>query len=187
MTDRKQACAAVLRRAERLYDDQDVTIAYDRMAAAISRDLAETDLVVLCVMIGGLVPTGELIRRLRFPLELDYLHATRYRGETSGGDLVWKVSPGVDLTGRTVLVIDDILDEGHTLAAILKALDAQEPEALHTAVLLEKCHERRVPGLKASYVGLEVPDRYVFGCGMDYKGYLRQWPGIYAVAGDDDA
>lgn len=182
MTDMDQECATVLRHADRLYDEQAVERAYDRMAEQLTTAIAHTNPVVLCVMIGGLVPTAQLIKRLNFPLELDYLHATRYRGETSGGTLVWKVSPDIALTDRTILVIDDIVDEGHTLAAIVKALEAQRPRALYTAMLLEKCHDRRVPGLKPSFVGLQVEDRYVFGCGMDYKGYLRQLPGIYAVA-----
>lgn len=172
---------AVHRGAEKLFEAADVAAAYDRMAERISEKIAHTTPVILCVMIGGLIPTAELIRRFDFPLELDYLHATRYRGETSGGELVWKVSPSTDLEGRAVLVVDDILDEGHTLNAILQALRAQGPERLFTSALLEKLHDRRVPGLKADFVGLQVPDRYVFGCGMDYKGYWRQLDGIYAV------
>jgi len=172
---------AVQRGAVKIFEAAEVAAAYERLAECIAGRLEGTTPVVLCVMIGGLIPTAELIQRFDFPLELDYLHATRYRGETAGGDLVWKVSPSTDLADRTVLVVDDILDEGHTLAAILQALRAQQPRGLLTAALLEKRHERRVPGLKADFVGLEVPDRYVFGCGMDYKGYWRQLDGIYAL------
>lgn len=173
---------AVQEGAEKIFEASDVADAYDRMALRITDEIAGTTPVVLCVMVGGLIPTAELIRRFDFPLELDYLHATRYRGETSGGDLVWKVSPSTNLADRTVLVVDDILDEGHTLAAVLQALRAQQPRRLLTAALLEKRHQRRVPGLQADFVGLEAPDRYVFGCGMDYKGYWRQLDGIYALA-----
>ena len=172
---------AVQEGADKIFDAAEVAAAYDRMAPRIAGAIGGTTPVILCVMVGGLVPTAELIRRFDFPLELDYLHATRYRGETSGGELVWKVSPSTELEGRTVLVVDDILDEGHTLAAVLDALRAQRPARLLTAALLEKRHDRRVPGLNADFVGLEVPDRYVFGCGMDYKGYWRQLDGIYAL------
>lgn len=175
---------AVHQGADKLFEAADVAAAYDRMAGRISEHIADKTPVILCVMIGGLIPTAELIRRFDFPLELDYLHATRYRGETAGGELVWRVSPSSDLEGRTVLVVDDILDEGHTLSAILQALRAQQPASLLTSVLLEKQHDRRAPDLKADFVGLNVPDRYVFGCGMDYKGYWRQLDGIYAVAGE---
>jgi hypoxanthine phosphoribosyltransferase len=137
--------------------------------------------VILCVMLGGLVPTAEIVRRLSFPFELDYLHATRYRGETAGRELIWKVSPEIPLIDRQVLVIDDILDEGATLESILRALDAQGPASVRTAILLEKEHERRDPALGVDYLGGRVPDRYVFGAGMDYRGYFRQLPAVYAV------
>ncbi len=185
--DLGEECASVLRRADQLYSEQEVEAAYDRMAERITAVMGGHRPVVLSVMIGGLVPTAHLIKRMAFPLELDYLHATRYHGETSGGDLVWRVSPGIPLAGRTVLVIDDIVDEGHTLAAILDALRAQGPRELYSAMLLEKRHDRRVAGLEPSFVGLSVEDRYVFGCGMDYKGYLRQLAGVYAVGERDEA
>jgi hypoxanthine phosphoribosyltransferase len=137
----------------------------------------------MCVMIGGMVPTVEILRRLDWPYELDYLHATRYQGETRGSSIVWKVSPTARLDGRTVLIIDDILDEGHTLAAIQRAVRVQGVKMLYTAVLAEKLHTRRNPEATADFVGLRVPDRYVFGGGMDYKNHLRFAPGICAVKG----
>jgi len=182
MTDRRDDALRMLERAEHLYDADDLAAMYDAMAEHIGRDLADRDPIILCVMLGGLVPTAEIIRRLSFPFELDYLHATRYRGETAGGELVWKVSPGIPIEGRHVLVIDDILDEGTTLEAIIEALGAQGPASVRTAILLEKEHQRRDPALKPDYLGGRVPDRYVFGAGMDYRGYFRQLPGVYALA-----
>ena len=179
------ACAhaqQVLADSDCLHDEAAVQAGYDRLAQEIHADYADTNPLFLCVMIGGLVPTAELIRRFDFPFELDYLHATRYRGETTGGGLVWKVSPSSMLGGRHVLVIDDILDEGHTLKAILSALQEQQPAALRTAVLCHKRHDRRVEGVHAEYIGLDVEDRYVFGCGMDYRNYHRQLGSIRAVA-----
>jgi hypoxanthine phosphoribosyltransferase len=174
---------AVYREADLLHTAEQVEAAYNRMAKEIAARMAGTNPLILCVMIGGMVATVELLRRLEFPYQVDYLHATRYRGETTGGEIIWKVSPGTPLEGRVVLVIDDILDEGHTLAAIQRALRAQGVAALHTAVLIEKLHNRRNPEASAEIIGLTVPDRYVFGGGMDYKGFLRTVPGIHAVKG----
>lgn len=172
----------VLTSADCLHDAGAVQYAYDRMAAAIAREYAGRNPLVLCVMVGGLAPAAEILRRLDFALEIDYLHATRYRGATQGGGLLWKRQPDARrLAGRDVLVIDDILDEGHTLVAIRQALEQFGPARLQVAVLVEKIHDRRAAGARAEYIGLQVGDRYVFGCGMDYKEYWRQLPAIYAV------
>jgi hypoxanthine phosphoribosyltransferase len=173
---------AVLRAADCLHDADAVRRAFDRMADRIRAEFAGKNPLILCVMIGGLVPTAAICERLAFPFELDYLHATRYRGATTGGGLLWKRQQEKIVTGRHVLVIDDILDEGHTLVAIRKALEAFRPASLRVAVLCEKIHDRRAPGADAEYIGLKVEDRYVFGCGMDYQEYWRQLPAIYAVA-----
>ncbi len=171
----------VLDEADCLYTADDVAAAYDRLAAAITAEYAELNPLLLCVMNGGLVPTAELMKRLTFPFQLDYLHATRYRGATTGGGLIWKRQPPAVLEGRHVLVIDDILDEGYTLVAVRKALQEFVPASLKVAVLAEKLHDRRAPGALAEFIGLKVVDRYVFGCGMDYKEYWRQLPAIYAL------
>ncbi|MEW6166564.1 MAG: hypoxanthine-guanine phosphoribosyltransferase [Pseudomonadota bacterium] len=172
----------VLERADCLHDAAAVQRAYDRMAQQIAERYAARRPLILCVMVGGLHATAELTRRLAFPLEIDYLHATRYRGATSGGGLLWRRQPDTArIAGRHVLVVDDILDGGHTLVAIREALAAMAPASLQVAVLVEKRHERRAAGAHAELVGLQVGDRYVFGCGMDYKEYWRQLPAIYAV------
>lgn len=171
----------VLDNAVLLYDEQAVNTALDTMAAAITEVMGGRNPLLLCVMTGGVVPAGALFTRLRFPVQFDYLHATRYRGGTTGSDLKWICPPSQPLRGRTVLVVDDILDEGLTLAAILDYCREQGAEAVYSAVLVEKHHGRKVAGLQADFVGLHVEDRYVFGCGMDYHGYLRNVPAIYAV------
>lgn len=173
----------VLAEADLIHDRAAVEAAYDRMAEAIRDDLEGRNPLVLVVMIGGLVPAGGILSRLEFPLQVDYVHATRYRGETRGQELVWLARPQTSLHGRTVLLIDDILDEGHTLAGVIHACIEQGADDVKTAVLVEKHHDRRVPDLHADYVGLSVDDRYVFGAGMDYKNYLRNAPGIFAVKG----
>lgn len=172
----------VLKSADCLHDAAAVQNAYDRLAAAITQDYAAKNPLILCVMIGGYIPAAEITKRLSFAFDMDYLHATRYRGATSGGGLVWKRQPDKPLENRHVLVIDDILDEGHTLVAIRKSLLEFKPASLKVAVLAEKLHDRRAPGAQAEFIGLTVEDRYVFGCGMDYKEYWRQLPAIYAVS-----
>lgn len=174
----------VYAQAKMLYSEEQVNHALDRMGAEISAELAMRDPIVICVMTGGLIPMGHLLTRLNFPLHIDYLHASRYRGTTSGGELHWTVRPSLSLAGRTLLVVDDILDEGLTLAAILDYLKEQGAAAVYSAVLVEKIHDRRTPGVSADFIGVEVEDRYVFGCGMDYHGYHRNLPGIYAVRED---
>lgn len=162
----------------------DVARAYDRMATAITSRLQATNPVIYAVMNGGLIPAGQLLPRLDFPLETAYLHATRYGKATRGGGLDWRVRPSVSPAGRSVLVIDDILDEGHTLAAICTELRLSGAREVLTAVLVHKCHDRKAqPGMRADFSGLDIADRFLFGCGMDYRGYWRNADGIYAVKG----
>ncbi len=174
----------VLNQADCLHDAERVRASYDQLAADISADYRNLNPLLLCVMVGGVHATSEITQRLRFPLEIDYLHASRYRGSTTGGGLVWKRQPDAErIGGRHVLVIDDILDEGHTLVAIRRALAEFAPASLKVAVLARKLHDRTADDAHAEYVGLTVEDRYVFGCGMDYKEHWRQLPAIYAVRG----
>jgi hypoxanthine phosphoribosyltransferase len=167
--------------ADCVCDEATVNAVYDRLAAALEREYAGLNPLVLVVMNGAMLPASEILKRVRFPFELDYLHATRYRGATSGGGLLWKRQPQAELAGRHVLVIDDILDEGHTLLAVRRALLEFAPASLKVAVLAEKRPSTRASGAEAEFVGVQLPDRYVFGCGMDYKEYWRQLPAIYAV------
>lgn len=164
-----------------LISPEEMQAAYARLATAINGGLAGRLPVVLALMNGGLVSAGQILSRLDFPLELSYLHATRYRGATTGGALKWMAQPDVELAGRDVLLIDDILDEGHTLAAVRDwCLDAGAGR-VWIAVATDKRHTRKVPGVEADFVGLEVPDRYIFGEGMDYHGYFRNLPGIHVL------
>lgn len=176
-----QACA-VLREAELLCAPEQIEAALDRMAAAITAQLAQRDPLVLMVMNGAFATIAPLLQRLQFPLRMGYLHATRYRGATRGAGLDWVARPWpTTLAGQVVLVVDDIFDEGDTLKAILDELRRQDVAAVYSAVLVNKLHDRKVPGLAVDFVGLEVPDRYVFGCGMDYQEYWRNLPAIYAA------
>lgn len=173
----------VYKKSTQLFSTEEVEAALDRMAMDIHQQLHDKNPVLLCVMIGGLVPLGNLLPRLDFPLEVDYVHATRYRGEITGGELHWKVRPSANLQDRTVLIVDDILDGGITLAAIVAEVKSLGAKTVLTAVLVDKYQKRVENGLKnADFVGLQIEDHYIFGYGMDYNEYLRNAPGIFVVA-----
>jgi len=168
--------------ADCLFNKHDVHRAVKELAETISLKLSETNPLVLGVMNGGLIPTGLLISELDFPLQIDYLHATRYRDKTSGGQLQWLALPKLELRDRIVLLVDDIHDEGITLNEIKAFCENKGAKSVYSAVLVNKLHNRK-NNTRADFVALEVPDRYVFGFGMDYKGMLRNAPGIFAVKG----
>jgi len=171
----------VLRQADCLRSAAEVDAALARMALEITERLDGTDPVAFCVMNGGLFVTGKLVEKLPFSLELDYLHATRYGTETCGGNLHWKVRPERKLKGRKVLLVDDILDEGVTLAEITRYCKEEGAAQVYSAVLVDKIHDRKALGAKADFVGLQVEYRFLFGCGIDIAGYWRHLPALYAM------
>ena len=172
------------READCLATPDQVEAALERMAAEITERLQDKNPLCYTVMNGGLIVAGRLLAKLDFPLETAYLHATRYGHALQGTLLDWRVRPTQDLRGRTVLVIDDILDEGHTLAAIVDHLKSEGAAEVLTAVLVHKQHDRKArPGMRADFSGLDIADRFLFGCGMDYRGYWRNAAGIYALKG----
>jgi len=179
MTDLQQA-KDLLASAEVIYTAEEVAAAVSRVAAEITEKLSETNPLLLCVMSGGVPFTGQLMTQLLFPLELDYLHVTRYGQETTGGALSWRSAPWTSVKGRTVLVLDDILDEGLTLAAIIERMKELGAKACYTAVATDKLNGKKKP-IQADFVALTVPDRFVFGYGMDVRGAWRNLPAIYAV------
>ncbi|MFK5913096.1 MAG: hypoxanthine-guanine phosphoribosyltransferase [Woeseiaceae bacterium] len=168
--------------ADCLCDSQGLNNVLDELARKITSDLKDKNPILLCVMTGGLIPTGHLVTRLTFPLQLDYIHATRYQGETSGGELHWVQKPSISLEGRVVLIIDDIFDEGITLREIAAYCKESGASEIHSCVLVNKRHNRKTE-YTPTYIGLELEDRYLFGFGMDYKNYLRNTNAIYAVKG----
>ena len=172
----------VWRNAEMVCSPEQVDTALRQMASEIATALSHRNPLILTVLNGALMVAAQLAVRLEFPLQMGYLHATRYKGNTRGGELHWVAPPSISVLGRTVLVVDDILDEGTTLKAILEDIRRSGAAEVYSAVLVNKRHDRKEPGLRVDFVGLEVEDRYVFGCGMDYKEYLRNLPAIYAVA-----
>lgn len=172
----------ILAAADLLAGEAEITAAIERLAGVMTARLAESRPVMLCVMNGGLIFSGQLLTRLIFPLEVDYVHATRYGQETVGGGLNWLARPATALKGRTVVLLDDILDEGVTLAAIAAYCLEQGAREVLMAVLVDKLHNRKVsPGFKADFTAIKTEDRFLFGYGLDYKGFWRNAPGIYAV------
>jgi len=172
----------LLDEADLICPEDEVQDAIDRLAGEIADALADSYPLVLTVMGGAVVFAGQLLPRLRFPLECDYLHATRYGDALQGRELRWLAAPRLPVAGRTVLVLDDILDEGITLAAIkVKLLEMGAARCL-LAVLAEKDTGRAKP-VAADFTGLHLPDRFVFGCGMDAREAWRNLPAIYAVKG----
>ena len=173
--------AAALPRAERLHDRATLEAATARMGADITGALEGERAVFLTVMNGGMFFAAPLALAIGCDLEFDYVHATRYGDATVGREIQWRRRPQVGLAGRTVILVDDILDEGYTLAALRDYCVAEGARRVLIAVLCEKRHGRRVPGLQADFVGVYVPDRYVFGYGLDYFGQGRNLPAIYAL------
>lgn len=167
--------------ADCLYTGEQVASACDRMALAIDRRLRGSNPLLLVTLTGGLVPAALLLARLDFPLQVDYIHLTRYGAATSGGTINWIRRPSATLAGRTVLLVDDLLDHGLTLAAAVEECRQVGASEVMTAVLVVKQLAAR-PGLQqVDFHALETPDRYLFGAGMDYKTYWRNCAGIYAV------
>lgn len=168
--------------ADLLHSEATVEAAIDRMAQAINTQLDDSNPLVLCVMNGGVVISGKLLTRLTIPLNIDSINASRYNNSTSGSTIKWIHKPLASLQDRTILIVDDILDAGITLKAIVDYCWEQGAKAVYTAVLLEKLLDDPKP-IKADFVGLDVENRYLFGYGLDYKGYWRNAAGIYACQG----
>lgn len=178
--------ADALATAEVIYDRAAIDAAIAGMADGIRADYAgdATPPLFVTVMHGGLpfaAALGFALGERGQDLEFDYLHATRYRGQTTGAGLAWLHRPATPMRGRRVLLVDDILDEGHTLKAVKRWCEDQEAADVRVAVLAVKAHDRCVEGICADHVGVEVPDRYVFGFGMDYHEQGRNLPAIYAL------
>ena len=169
-----------LERSDLVADAAQVRAAIARVGEEIVAALAERYPLVLVVMGGAVVFAGQLLPQLRMPLDLDYIHVTRYGPATSGGNIDWRIKPPAGVRGRTVLVLDDILDGGHTMAAIRERLLALGATSVYGAVLAEKILPQPKP-VAADFVGLRIPDRFVFGCGMDAKGLWRNLPEIRAM------
>lgn len=181
MTTPTPSLATALAGAELLFDRAALESLIVDMGRDIDAALDGERAVFLTVMNGALIFAGHLALAIRTDVEFDYVHATRYRGATSGSELHWLREPMVDLTGRTVLLVDDILDEGHTLKAVRDDCMRRGARRVLVVSLCTKQHDRLVDGIQADFNGVLLPDRYVFGFGMDYHEQGRNLPGIYAL------
>lgn len=175
-----QQAREVLSKAELLFSADEVQAALVQVAKEINTTLADQHPLVLSVMGGAVIFTGQLLPMLDFPLDFDYLHVSRYGNEKQGGELHWKVAPRENVCGRVVLVLDDILDEGHTMQAIKQRVMELGATRFYCAVFADKANGKVKP-IRADFVGMELPDRFVFGFGMDIHGAWRNLPAIYAV------
>lgn len=175
-----QQARDILSSAELLFSEQQVRSAVARVAQEINGALADRHPLLLSVMGGAVVFTGQLLPLLDFPLDFDYVHVSRYGNARQGGEMHWKVAPRENVKGKTVLVVDDILDEGETIAAIKHRVMELGANQFYSAVFAEKSNGKNKP-VHADFVGLTVPDRFVFGFGMDIHGAWRNLPAIYAV------
>ncbi len=174
---------AILENAELVHSKEEIDAAVKRLAGEIGEQLSKEHPLVLSIMGGAVVFTGQLLPLLDFPLDFDYIHVSRYGKNTSGGSLDWRVLPRENVNGRVVLVLDDILDEGQTMAAVRERVLAEGAKAFYSAVFCDKNIGRAKP-IHADFVGLPLPDRYVFGFGMDVHGAWRNLPAIYAKRED---
>jgi hypoxanthine phosphoribosyltransferase len=175
---------SLLADAELIHDEAAVQRAVDKVAESLNKRFNEQDSaafpLVLGVMGGAVVFCGQLLTRLKFPLEFDYMHVTRYGSKDEGGKIEWKVIPRSNVQGRTVVVLDDILDEGETLAHVKQRLLEMGAAEVVLAVFADKDIGKSKP-VKADYIGLTLPNKFVVGYGMDAYGYWRNLPGIWAI------
>jgi hypoxanthine phosphoribosyltransferase len=177
-----QGAWAFLEDSDRIASAEEVQAALQRVALQIEGRLAKSYPLVLAVMGGAVVFAGQILPKLHFPLDFDYIHASRYGDRTRGADVQWRVMPPESVKGRTVLVLDDILDGGDTMAAIRERMLALGAAQFFCAVLVEKILKKPKP-IVPDFVGLPVADRFVFGYGMDAKGFWRNLPEIRAMKG----
>lgn len=186
LKNRGEKVKQVMERATCVFTKAEVDAALDRMAKEMKQCLCDKNPVFLCVLLGGVVPLGNLLPRLDFELEINYIHMSSYAGTTQRGELFCKAKPSISLEDRTVVIVDDILDTGVTLRATTEFCLQEKAKEVLTAVLIDKRKPRKVNGLeRADFTGLVMDDRFVFGYGLDYDEFLRNAPGIYVVADED--
>ena len=180
MTVSIQCARDILQQAELLYSAEQVQAALHKVAQQINAGFADAHPLVLSVMGGAVVFTGQLLPLLDFPLDFDYVHVSRYGDARRGGAMHWKVEPRENVRGRVVLLLDDILDEGHTLSVLRERVLELGANKCYSAVFADK-QLGRIKPIRADFVGVELPNRFVFGYGMDIEGAWRNLPAIYAV------
>ena len=160
---------------------EQVEAAVERMAEAVNAYYGDREIVLLMVMTGAVMPAAWLASKLKMPLQMDFLHATRYSGQTAGGEIEFRVPPRLNLEGHDVLIVDDIYDIGLTLQMIERYCLSRNARSVNSAVLVRKIHDRKTTGKLPAFIGMEVEDRYIFGCGMDAYEHWRHLDEIRAL------
>ena len=173
----------IYRNSTLLAGRDEVRAAVERMAQAINAHFGDRELIMLVVMTGAIMPAAWLASRLKMPLQIDFVHATRYSGQTHGGEIEFRVPPRLNLEDREVLVVDDIYDIGLTLQMIERYCHARGARSVNSAVLVRKIHDRATTGELPAFIGMEIEDRYIFGCGMDAYEHWRHLEEIRALEG----
>jgi len=158
---------AILDNSKVLFNREEVAAAVQKMADEINAYYGDEPLILISVLTGAIIPAAWLITKLKMPIQMDFVHATRYRGGLYGAELEYRVPPRLDLEGKSILIVDDIFDEGNTLAAIKGSVEKRKAGSVKMAALVRKDHDRGLPRNYVDFIGLDVPDVYVFGCGMD--------------------
>ena len=171
---------ALIRKSSVIYSELEIKTVIKNIADQVNQTIKTDDLYVLCVMNGALIFAGQLLPRLEKNIQYSYIHATRYAASLTGGPIHWLVKPSKDIEGKTVLILDDILDEGITLREIVTTCEAMKAKAIYTAVLFDKDIVKEKSYIP-NFIGLKVPNRFVFGYGLDCKGLGRNLPHLYAL------
>jgi len=164
-----------------IFSASQIKTAVENMGLELEARIRNKNAILICVMNGGVTLTADLSRSMDCDVRFDYLQVARYRDKTVGGSLHWLKEPKLSLQNQTVVLIDDIYDEGYTMEELVSYCEKHEANEVITSVLLYKQKSSPQVGSKPDIYGLEVMDRYVYGYGMDYKGYLRNLPAIYAI------
>ena len=176
-----QDAVDVVEQADLLISKKEIEIAIDQVASEVKSIIGDEVPILLCVMKGGFMFAAELMKRIQLPLELDYVHVDRYRNQTRGSDLQWHKEPDINLQNRLVLLVDDIFDEGYTMQELIAYCAEKHVAKVLTVVLLKKSLAKKHTEIEPDIYGLACPDKYVFGWGMDYKGYWRNLTDVFAV------
>ena len=172
---------SILAKSTLLVDRDAVQAAVDRMADQVNEYYGDTTLILLIVMTGAVMPAAWLSSRLKMPLEMDFIHATRYSGATEGGEIEFRVPPRLNLQGQDVLIVDDIYDIGLTLEMIENYCTSRQVNSVNSAVLVRKIHDRPTTERLPKFIGMDVEDKYIFGCGMDAYEHWRHLDEIRAL------
>ena len=172
---------SLLNNSRLIFNRDEVSAAVKKMADEINTFYGDEPVILVSVLTGAIIPAAWLATALKMPIQMDFVHATRYRGGLYGAELEYRVPPRLELKDKHVLIVDDIFDEGNTLAAIKGSVEKRKARSVKMAVLVRKDHDRGLPRDYVDFVGLDVPDVYVFGCGMDAYEQWRHLDEIWAL------